>query len=155
VDIYKKPLLSKHINPNSAKGEQNSTLRSVFFFQKKKQKALFRFAEGNGPPKPRRSRPWGFGGVPPKKPKSSKLIEPIGVIVFFFFQKKKQKALSRFAEGNGPPNLGEADPGGLGACPQKASLVSYIEPIGVIVFFFFQKKKQKAWELITRNSRAD
>jgi hypothetical protein len=34
------------------------------------------------------------------------------------------------------PRLGEADPGGLGACPQK--------PIGCVVFFFFQKKKQKA-----------
>jgi hypothetical protein len=36
-----------------------------FFFQKKKQKALFRFAE-DGLPKTRRSRPRGFGGVPPK-----------------------------------------------------------------------------------------
>jgi hypothetical protein len=42
------------------------------------------------------------------------------VVVFFFFQKKKQKAFvllrrKRF----GDPKLGEADPGGLGACPQK------------------------------------
>jgi hypothetical protein len=37
----------------------------------------------------------------------------------FFFQKKKQKALFRFAEGFRYPNLGEADPGGLGACPQE------------------------------------
>jgi hypothetical protein len=47
--------------------------------------------------------------------------------VLFFFQKKKQKALFRFAEvvayylNNGSyPKLGEADPGGLGACPQKS-----------------------------------
>jgi hypothetical protein len=35
---------------------------------------------------------------------------------FFFFQKKKQKA---FVQKVIPyPKLGEADPGGLGACPQ-------------------------------------
>jgi hypothetical protein len=37
----------------------------------------------------------------------------------------------------GYPKLGEADPGGLGACPQENDPFSEI-------FFFFQKKKQKA-----------
>jgi hypothetical protein len=61
------------------------------------------------------------------------------VIELFFFQKEKQKAWFRFAEimthqnltenevqsivllrnqKTSYPNLGEADPGGLGACPQ-------------------------------------
>jgi hypothetical protein len=31
----------------------------LFFFQKKKQKALFRFAEDQGLPKPQWNRPWG------------------------------------------------------------------------------------------------
>jgi hypothetical protein len=34
------------------------------------------------------------------------------------------------------PQLGEADPGGLGACPQEINRL--------VVLFFFQKKKQKA-----------
>jgi hypothetical protein len=56
-------------------------------------------------------------------------------VVLFFFQKKKQKALFCFAEGYWfDPSLGEADPGGLGACPQQNSTLSH---------FFFQKKKQK------------
>jgi hypothetical protein len=40
-------------------------------------------------------------------------------MAFFFFQKKKQKALFRFAEGYTQPIIREADPGGLGACPQE------------------------------------
>jgi hypothetical protein len=45
----------------------------------------------------------------------------------------------------GYPILGEADPGGLGACPQQKPTPSkLIEPIDEIIFFFFQKKKQKA-----------
>jgi hypothetical protein len=55
-------------------------------------------------------------------------------IVFFFFQKKKQKALFRFAEFLGNPNLGEADPGGLGACPQQNAQLSS--------FLLFQKRSK-------------
>jgi hypothetical protein len=56
-------------------------------------------------------------------------------VVFFFFQKKKQKALFRFAEDPAmPKNLGEADSGCLGARINHHCQVS----------FFFQKKKQKA-----------
>jgi hypothetical protein len=44
------------------------------------------------------------------------------VPVFFFFQKKKQKAQFCFAvllrRRSVDPDLGEADPGGLGAGPQ-------------------------------------
>jgi hypothetical protein len=48
-------------------------------------------------------------------------------MVFFFFQKKKQKALFRFAEGHNQPIIREADPGGLGAWPpRKNQLIEYL-----------------------------
>jgi hypothetical protein len=67
-----------------------------FFFQKKKQKALFCSAENHTQPKTRRSRLWGSAGL----------------IVSFFFQKKKQKALvlrrrrSSTAQISAKPTLG-------------------------------------------------
>jgi hypothetical protein len=63
-------------------------------------------------------------------------------MVFFFFQKKKQKALFRFAEVSISPSLGEADPGGLGALPPgNQQLVVLYETIILVGFFFFQKKR--------------
>jgi hypothetical protein len=44
----------------------------------------------------------------------------IDLIVFVFLE-KKQKLLFSISEGHGPAKLGEADPGGLGACPQKTN----------------------------------
>jgi hypothetical protein len=40
-------------------------------------------------------------------------------VAIFFFEKKKQKALFRFAEGYGLPNLGEANPAGRGLASAK------------------------------------
>jgi hypothetical protein len=66
-----------------------------FFFQKKKQKALFRFADSLAThisAKPT----LGVWGLAPRNRISN---ESISLTVFFFFQKKKQKALFCFAEG--------------------------------------------------------
>jgi hypothetical protein len=76
-------------------------------------------------PRPLRSRPSGLAA----NRTIVMAVEQSVLAVFFFFQKKKQKALFRFAEGHmfseirlmafvWIPKLGEADPGGLGACPQ-------------------------------------
>jgi hypothetical protein len=67
-------------------------------------------------------------------------VKSIISIILFFFQKKKQKALFRFAESLGPPNLGEADPGGLGACPQK--------PIGSTLHAPFRQSYAEALLLV-------
>jgi hypothetical protein len=58
----------------------------------------------------------------------------IGPVLVFFFQKKKQKALFRFAEDHTSPKLGEADPGGSGGrAPQKSSSES-LRGLGVCVW---------------------
>jgi hypothetical protein len=77
-------------------------LVEFFFFQKKKQKALFCFAEGYGLPNLPRSGTTGVWGLAPKK---LFFLKSTGLVAFFFFQKKKQKALFCFAEGYGLPNL--------------------------------------------------
>jgi hypothetical protein len=42
----------------------------------------------------------------------------------------------------GYPNVGEADPGGLGACPQEnPPIPTKIQVIRAVEAFFFQKKK--------------
>jgi hypothetical protein len=93
-------------------------IMTFFFFQKKKQKALFRFAEGKTLPKPRRSRPRGFGGFAPKKRTSIAIIVLKNImVIFFFFQKKKQKALFRFAEGKTLPKPRRSRPRGSGGLP--------------------------------------
>jgi hypothetical protein len=61
-------------------------------------------------------------------------------LVLFVFKKMSYCSLS---ERPFYPNLGEADPGGLGACPQ--------ERTPCLVFFFFQKKKQKALVFLDPN----
>jgi hypothetical protein len=61
----------------------------LFFFQKKKQKALFCFAEDSVKPT------LGVGMLPDDL-----------YVIFFFFQKKKQKALFCFAEDSAKPTLG-------------------------------------------------
>jgi hypothetical protein len=71
--------------------------RGFSSFPEKKQKRLFCFAEELG---------------------CTSLNNQTDLMMVFFFQKKKQKALFCFAETLGRPTLGEADPGGLGACPQ-------------------------------------
>jgi hypothetical protein len=52
---------------------------------------------------------------------------------------KKHSSASQKTVSN--PNLGEADPGGLGRAPRRTLYVA---------FFFFQKKKQKALVLLRR-----
>jgi hypothetical protein len=52
---------------------------------------------------------------------------------------KKRSPASQKTVSN--PNLGEADPGGLGRAPRRTLYVA---------FFFFQKKKQKALVLLRR-----
>jgi hypothetical protein len=74
----------------------------------------------------RRSRPRGSGGVPPAK---------LYVKEVSSFPEKKQKRWFCFAEETvGYPNLGEADPGGLGACPQQNSTLRR--------FLLFQKRSK-------------
>jgi multisubunit Na+/H+ antiporter MnhG subunit len=128
-----------------------------FFFQKKKQKALFRFAEGHSRSKPRRGLPLGWGL--PKKNTSTdvnlsihlSLTGSIGLIRCFFFQKKKQKALFRFAEEHSQSKPRRGLPLGWGLPKKNTSTdvnlsiyLSLTGSIGLIRFFFFQKKKQKA-----------
>jgi hypothetical protein len=69
----------------------------VFFFQKKKQKALFRFAEDCNSAKPTLGLFVKSINYPERAIYQNNIS--VIVIVFFFFQKKKQKALVRFAEG--------------------------------------------------------
>jgi hypothetical protein len=126
---------SKIPNPHAYMHVPNTTLVKLvivifFLFQKKKQKALFCFAEDSI----RSKRAWrslaqnsakptqGVWGLAPKKTN-------LRVVILFFFQKKKQKALliplcGRLNSFKNSvevfsPNLGEADPGVLGACPQE------------------------------------
>jgi hypothetical protein len=68
------------------------------------------------------------------------------VVIFFFFQKKKQKALFRFAEdairSKGAvfsPNLGEADPECLGAGPKKPTYQCTFETL----YSSFSRKRSK------------
>jgi hypothetical protein len=81
-----------------------------FFFQKKKQKALFRFVEDFWLPKPRRSRPRESGACPQQNSALSG---------FLLFQKRSKSVSSASQKIIGYPNLGEANPGGLGAYPQQ------------------------------------
>jgi hypothetical protein len=46
--------------------QENNWSTDVLLFLEKKQKALLRFAEAYSSPKTRRSRPRGFGGLPPQ-----------------------------------------------------------------------------------------
>jgi hypothetical protein len=63
-----------------------------FFIQKKKQKALFCFAEISA------KRSHGVWGWPQKTQRTQLAFLPIDVVKIFFFQKKKQKALFCLAE---------------------------------------------------------
>jgi hypothetical protein len=80
-----------------------------FFFLEKEAKSVGPLRESGAPPNSRRSRPQKHDCYPLQ----THVI--ISCQIFFFFQKKKQKALFRFAEEVDYPTLGEADPGGLGA----------------------------------------
>jgi hypothetical protein len=84
----------------------------LFFFRKKKQKALFCFAEGSGNPDLGEADPGGLGACPQR----AYLAD--AALLFPEKEAKSAVLLRRRAVGN--PNLGKADPGGLGACPQKA-----------------------------------
>jgi hypothetical protein len=95
-----------------------------FFFQKKKQKALFRFVEDFWLPKPRRSRPRESGACPQQNSALSG---------FLLFQKRSKSVSSASQKIIGYPNLGEANPGGLGAYPQQNSTLSG---------FLFQKRSK-------------
>jgi hypothetical protein len=96
--------------------------------------------------------PGGLGACPQQNSTSSHFLLYSTLSHLLLFQKKKQKALVLLRRRlMGYPNLGEADPGGLGACPQQKPTASkLIEPIDVITFFFSQKKKQKALVLHRR-----
>jgi hypothetical protein len=112
----------KRSKKREAEGQAFATSRCsvLFFFQKKKQKALFRFAEGQA-------------------------FEASCCSVSFFFQKKKQKALFRFAEGQALRRLVVL----CSSFSRKRSKKREAEGQAFAtsrcsVLFFFQKKKQKA-----------
>jgi hypothetical protein len=66
--LLSKPSVSVSYIPSRTQLSVNQTGYVVSsFFQKKKQKALFCFAEGHFIPETRRSRPWGLGGLPQEK----------------------------------------------------------------------------------------
>jgi hypothetical protein len=94
-------------------------LDGFFFFQKKKQKAFVLLSQKTVVAIISAKPTLGVWGLVPKnlifRPYSLKFLLSIAV---FFFQKKKQKAFVPLRGRSGSPNLGEADPGGLGACPQ-------------------------------------
>jgi hypothetical protein len=85
-------------------------------------------------PKPRRSRPRGFGGMPPKKPVY------IGLVILFSFQEKKQKSVVLLrrrtfdAQTSAKPTKGV-----WGHAPKKTGI-----SIGLVLLFSFQEKKQKS-----------
>jgi hypothetical protein len=54
---------------------------------------------------------------------------------FFLFQKRSKSVSSASQKTMGYPYLGEADPGGLGACPQQNSTLSG--------FLLFQKRSYR------------
>jgi hypothetical protein len=63
------------------------------------------------------------GGMPPEK-QTFLVINIQGIVLVIFKKRTKNTSpagLRLIEQGTGP-NLGEADPGGLGACPQKTSL---------------------------------
>jgi hypothetical protein len=92
-----------------------------FFFQKKKQKALFRFAERCGCPKPRRNRPWGLRACPQQN-------STLSGFLLFHSTKRSKKCCSASRKDVDAQSLGEADPGCLGACPQQNSTLSGFLP---------------------------
>jgi hypothetical protein len=65
-------------------------------------------------------------------------------MIFFFFKKKKRKALFRFAEGVVVQTSAKPTLGVWGRAPKKTINIQVKVFIGLVVIFFFQKKKQKA-----------
>jgi hypothetical protein len=109
-----------------------------FFFQKKKQKALFRFAEGYISPIISSKQVQSVWGFPPRNVSTKKSI---GLIIFFFFQKKKQKALFRFAEGYISPIISSKQVQSVWGFPLRN--VSIKKSVGVIVSSFSRKRSKK------------
>jgi hypothetical protein len=88
-----------------------------FFFQKKKQKALFRFAEGQYSTQNSAKRTLGVWGRAPKEYiLSNEAIELSGILLF---PEKEAKSVVPLRGRSIYPKLREADPGGLGASPQR------------------------------------
>jgi hypothetical protein len=93
----------------------------VFFpFQKKKQKALVLLRRRNKPSveASQSYRFWFFSGKEQNYKRPHDLFNSSSGI--FLFPEKETKSVSSASQKvMGYPKLGEADPGGLGACPQK------------------------------------
>jgi hypothetical protein len=116
----------------------------VFFFQKKKQKALFCFAEGHRWPNLREAEPRGLGLAPEETRQRFHLVE-----IVFFFQKKKQKALFCFAEGPRWPKPPRSGATGSGAGPRKDSSEVSIGGDSLL----FPEKEAKSVVLLRRRSQ--
>jgi hypothetical protein len=118
---------------------------AFFFFQKKKQKALFCFEEDLGLSKPRRSRPLGIGGWPQKEP--PQVVNWAGSRLLFPEKEAKSVVLLRRRIFPRSPSA-KRNHGGLGAGPQK-------EPkkwsIGLGVVFFYWKRSKKRCSASQKN----
>jgi hypothetical protein len=88
----------------------------------------------------------GVWGLPPRKRAHKNTIWADDTLLF---PEKEAKSVCSASQKAIPyPNLGEADPGGLGACPQEKEHTKAL--FGLMILFFFQKKKQKAFVLLRR-----
>jgi hypothetical protein len=77
---------------------------------------------------------------------SPSLTDSIGLVMSFFFQKKKQKAFVLLRRSLlSLTSLAKRSPGTWGWLPasKNTHYLRLADVIGLVVFFFFQKKKQK------------
>jgi hypothetical protein len=96
-----------------------------FFFQKKKKKALFRFAEALWAAQPSAKPTLGVWGRAPSK---FLLMFNSSSGILLFSEKEAKSVVPLRGSPLGCPTFGEADPGGLGACPQQNSTdVQFVE----------------------------
>jgi hypothetical protein len=123
---------------------ESYSVTTFFFFQKKKQKALFCSAEDNGPsPKTSAMPTQGFEACP-KKPHdliTTQLGNKPSINLLFPEKEAKSVVLFRRKFTGHPPR---SRPRGFGACPKKIAKPLKNMLIELVAFFFFQKKKQKA-----------
>jgi hypothetical protein len=87
---------------------------AFFFFQKKKQKAFVLLRRRSWAAQTSAKPTLGVWGRAPKR-----LFDYSSNSLLHFPEKEAKSVCSASQKVMGCPNLGEADPGGLGACPQE------------------------------------
>jgi hypothetical protein len=120
-------------------------LNSILLFPEKEAKSVVLLRRRPYPETFREAEPRGFGGWPPKKDHSWTFSSVIGLISSSFSRKRSKKRGSASQKTIPLKPSAKRNHGGLGAGPQKRPQLDFQQCNWSNIFFFFQKKKQKAW----------